>query len=36
MEWTDEKMRVIRKINHWAAWELAHRVLPTMRELGSG
>lgn len=36
MEWTDEKMRAIHEINNWAAWELARRVLPGMRQRSSG
>jgi citronellol/citronellal dehydrogenase len=36
MEWTDEKMRAVHEINNWAAWELARRVLPDMRQRGSG
>jgi NAD(P)-dependent dehydrogenase (short-subunit alcohol dehydrogenase family) len=36
MEWTDEKMRAVHEINNWAAWELARRVLPRMRERSSG
>jgi NAD(P)-dependent dehydrogenase (short-subunit alcohol dehydrogenase family) len=36
MEWTDAKMRAVHEINNWAAWELARRALPGMRERGSG
>jgi NAD(P)-dependent dehydrogenase (short-subunit alcohol dehydrogenase family) len=36
MDWTDDAMTTILELNFWAPWHLIRRVLPGMRERGTG